>query len=113
MSPSKVYSKVAHVNHGKIVYLSGLYGEKASDGAGQIREIFGTLNQTLTKTGSDFDHLVKATYYVSDNEAGNKLNELRPEFYNPLRPPAASKAMVKAVGMPGKTIVVDMIAVTK
>ncbi|MDB6125679.1 MAG: Endoribonuclease [Pedosphaera sp.] len=113
MIPSKVYSKVAHVNHGKMIYLSGLYGKKSSDGAGQPREIFGTLGDVLKKTGSDFDHLVKATYYVSDNEASNKLNEFRPEFYNPERPPAASKAMVKGVGMMGKTITVDMIAVTK
>jgi len=110
---TKVYSRVARVNHGKIIYVSGLYGTKASDGAGQVREIFATLGNATKQTGSDFEHLVKATYYVTDNEASNALNDLRPEFYNPQRPPAASKAKVKGTGIAGKTVAMDIIAVAK
>lgn len=110
---SKVYRRVARVNHGRLVYVSGLYGEKASDGAGQIREIFSKLGTATKQSGSDFEHLVKATYYVTDNDASDKLNALRPEYYNPQRPPAASKAKVKGVGLAGKTVTIDMIAVTK
>lgn len=110
---TKVYSRVARVNHGNLIYVSGLYGLKSSDGVGQVREIFDSLGEVLKKTGSDFEHLVKATYYVTDNDASNKLNDLRPEFYNPQRPPAASKAKVKGVGIAGKTVTMDMIAVTK
>jgi len=29
--PSKVFSRVARVNHGKLIYVSGLYGMKAGD----------------------------------------------------------------------------------
>ena len=50
---------------------------------------------------------------MTDNDASNKLNELRPEFYNPQRPPTASKAKVKGVGAAGKTVTMDMVAVTK
>lgn len=110
---SKVYRRVARVNHGKLIYTGGLYGMKASDGAGQVREIFGRLGEVTKETGSDFEHLVKATYYVTDNDASNQLNALRPEFYNPQRPPAASKAKVKGSGIAGKTVTMDMIAVTK
>jgi enamine deaminase RidA (YjgF/YER057c/UK114 family) len=110
---SKVYSRIARVNHGRLIYVSGLYGMNSSDGGGQVRELFGSLGGILKKTGSDFEHLAKATYYVTDSEASNKLNELRPEFYNPQRPPAASKAKVKSVGVPGRTVTMDMIAVTK
>jgi enamine deaminase RidA (YjgF/YER057c/UK114 family) len=78
-----------------------------------VREIFGSLDGIVRKTASDFEHLVKATYYVSTEGASAKLNELRPEFYNPQRPPAASKAKVKHVGLPEKTVTLDMIAVTK
>src|SRR5204862_2081058 len=109
---TKVFSRVGRINHGKIIYTSGLYGAKSQDATGQIREIFSTLGDLLRKTGSDFQHLIKATYYVSDNDASNKLNDLRPEFYNPQRPPAASKAKVKGVGQTGKTVTMDMIAVT-
>lgn len=78
-----------------------------------MREIFQSLGNILKSIGSDFEHLVKATYYVSDDLAGSKLNDIRPEFFNPLRPPAASKAKVRGVGVPDKTVSLDMIAVTK
>ena len=78
-----------------------------------MREIYRALKGTLQRTGSDFDHLVKATYHVTDNEAGNKLNEIRPQYYKPERPPAASKANVRGVGMAEKTVMLDMIAVPK
>lgn len=113
VSTSKVYSRVAHVRRGQTIYISGLYGMKATDGAGQVREILDRMKVLAAEAGSDFDHLVKATYYVSDKEASGKLNDIRPEYYNPQRPPTASKAMVEGVGMPGKTITIDMIAVTK
>ncbi len=110
---SKVFKRVTRVNHGSQIYVSGLYGMKASDGAGQVREIFDSLGDVLKQTGSGFEHLAKATYYVTDNDASDQLNVLRPQFYNPQRPPAASKAKVTAVGAPGKTVTMDMIAVTK
>jgi len=112
-SSTKVFSRVAKVNRGKIIFISGLYGMNARDGEGEVREIFQSLDKILKSTGSDFEHLVKATYYVSDDVAGNKLNDIRPEFFNPLRPPAASKAKVRGVGVPDKTVTLDMIAVTK
>lgn len=110
---SKVYRRVARVNRGQLIYVSGLYGTGASDGAGQIREIFAQLGEATKQAGSDFEHLVKATYYVTDDDASARLNELRPQYYNPLRSPAASKAKVKGVGVAGKTVTLDMIAVTK
>jgi enamine deaminase RidA (YjgF/YER057c/UK114 family) len=110
---SKVYSRVAQVNRGRLIYVSGLYGKEGQSGADQIQSIFTLLGEVLQKAGSDFDHLAKATYYVSDDEASNKLNAIRPEFYHPERPPAASKAKVKGVGIQGRTVTLDMIAVTK
>ena len=110
---SKVFRRVARVNRGKLIFTSGLYSEISGDGRVQVREIFRSLNGILQQTGSDFEHLVKATYYVTDDDASNKLNEIRPQFYRPDRPPAASKAKVKAVGVPQTTVSLDMIAVTK
>jgi enamine deaminase RidA (YjgF/YER057c/UK114 family) len=110
---TKVFSRVARVNHGKIVFISGLYGMKAQNPGEEVHEIFQSLGEILPKTGSDFEHLVKATYYVSDDLTGEKLNEIRPQFYNPSRPPAASKARVRGVAEQGRTVSIDMIAVTK
>ncbi|MDB5264114.1 MAG: putative translation initiation inhibitor, yjgF family, partial [Adhaeribacter sp.] len=48
---------------------------------------------------------------VSGDQSSTHLNELRPKYYDPKRPPAASKALVKKVGMAGKSITLDMIGV--
>jgi enamine deaminase RidA (YjgF/YER057c/UK114 family) len=110
---TKVFSRVARVNHGKVIYFSELSGSKGKNGENQIKEIYQTLKQLAEKSGSDFEHLVKATYYVSDEDASNQLNALRTHYYNPLTPPAASKARIKTIGLPGRTVGMDMIAVTK
>lgn len=65
----------------------------------------------MKRTGSDVRHLVKATYYVSDDGASKPLNVIRQKYYDPKRPPAASKATVPAVGVPDRSIAIDMIAV--
>lgn len=108
---SPLYSRVAILAPGPRIYVSGLYGTGMKQAEGQIEDIFTSLGQLLQKTGSDFRHLAKATYYVSDDDASSKLNELRPRYYDPKRPPAASKAMVAGVGVDGKSIILDMIAV--
>lgn len=111
MQASPVFCRVTRINHGKKIFISGLYGDKATNAEDEVREIFGNLETILKQTDSDLKHLVKATYYVSTEEASKKLNELRPRYYDPKRPPSASKAMVKGVGMAGKSITLDMIAV--
>jgi enamine deaminase RidA (YjgF/YER057c/UK114 family) len=63
--------------------------------------------------GTDLDHLVKATYYVTDEETSSRLDVIRPKFYSPNRPPAASRAMVAGVGFPERSVTIDMIAVTR
>ncbi len=110
MTASPVFSRVARMAAGPTIYLSGLYGASSGNGEAETLEIFGEMEKLLEKTGSDFRHLVKATYYVATDEASAKLNELRPRFYDPKRPPSASKAPVVGTGLAGKTITLDMIA---
>jgi len=111
MTASPIYSKVTQINRGKRFYMSSLYGV-SDDPEKQTAEIFVSLKELLAAVGSDFAHLGKATYYVSDNEASASLNKIRPDFYDPNRPPAASKAMVKGVGKE-MSINIDMIGVVK
>ncbi len=111
MTASPVFSRLARVAPGPIIYVGGLYGGSEASGAGQVEAIFQELTETLDSTGSDLHHLAKATYYVSNDEASRALNDLRPKYYDPKRPPAASKAVVRAVGQPGETVTLDMIAV--
>lgn len=113
LKPSPVFSRVVRVNRGDIIYVSGLFGAAGTTGTGQVEAIFGELKDVLAKSRSDLGHMVKATYYVSDDDASKALNELRPRYYDPKTPPAASKAVVKDVGLEGRTITLDMIAVPK
>jgi enamine deaminase RidA (YjgF/YER057c/UK114 family) len=110
MKSSPVFSRVARIHGNDRIYVSGLEATSAGDGESQVRSLFVSLEGALTAAGSDLRHLAKATYYVSDADVSGQLNALRPAFYNPERPPAASKAMVADVGTAERTISVDMIA---
>jgi enamine deaminase RidA (YjgF/YER057c/UK114 family) len=108
---SPLFARVVRINRGDTIYLSGIYSEAAGDGEQQVTSIFEQLKSRLSNHGGDMQHLAKAIYYVSDGDASKKLNDLRPKYYDPKRPPAASKAMVPGVGMADRSIVVDMIGV--
>jgi enamine deaminase RidA (YjgF/YER057c/UK114 family) len=111
LKPSPIFSRVARVERGPLIFIGGLYGQPGSSGSAQTEAVFDSLKAIAAEAGSDFGHLVKATYYVSDDPASKALNDLRPRYYDPARPPAASKASVAGVGSPGCTLTLDMIAV--
>ena len=111
MKPSPAFSRVALVRTERQIYISGLSARDAGDGEAQARDVFDQLQAILAKTGSDMRHLAKATYYVSDDDASRGLDKMRPEFFVPQRPPAASKVTVHGVGQSDRTLTMDMIAV--
>ncbi|TWU31189.1 RidA family protein [Novipirellula artificiosorum] len=111
--PSHTFSKVALMRADKQIYLSGLYAHQPSRGEPQAVDLFDRLQLVLAKTGSDMRHLVKATYYVSDDDAARWIDRTRPRLFDPTRPPAASKVMIHGVGLPQRTMAVDMIAVAQ
>jgi len=111
MTASPVFCRVVRVNDPRTIFISGLFAKEGADGAGQVNDVFAQLQEILKASGSDLRHLAKATYYVSDNDASVKLNELRPKFYDPARPPAASKAQVLGVGLAERSLTIDMIAI--
>ncbi len=119
MTTPTIYCRVCRINHPGTIYVSGLYSEHdrakhpdtAANGDLEVESVFGQLKDVLTQANSDFEHLAKATYYVSSDAASSSLNKLRPGYYNPQRPPAASKAVVEAVGVPSLGLTMDMIAV--
>jgi enamine deaminase RidA (YjgF/YER057c/UK114 family) len=111
LKPSPVYTRIVRVNYGKLIYVSGLDAAKAGDAEAQITDVFATLGGILNKAGSDYRHLAKATYYVTDAATVKKMGELRPRYYDPKRPPAASLAMVQGTGRAERSVTLDMIAV--
>lgn len=112
MKASPVFSRVARINHSKSIYVSGLYpAEVSNETIPEVEQLFTSLQRILKTSNSDLRHLVKATYYVSADHTSKSLNELRPKYFDPARPPAASKAKVADVGQLGAGITLDMIAV--
>lgn len=111
---SPVYSRVALTHGGKLIYTSGVYaGAKAAhDPKVETRLALETLREVVKKAGGDFEHLAKATYYPSSDATSTALNQIRPDFYNPKRPPAASKAPVEHSGDPESHLTLDLIAIT-
>jgi enamine deaminase RidA (YjgF/YER057c/UK114 family) len=103
MKASPLFSRVARIQRGGTIFFSDLFGPPPT--------AFEQLRHLLGMTGSDLTHLAKATYYVSDDEVSRQHNEVRPKFYDPERPPAASKALVAGIGRAGSRYAMDMIAV--
>jgi enamine deaminase RidA (YjgF/YER057c/UK114 family) len=109
--PSPTFSRVALVRTNRQIYISGLASREPGSGEAQCRDVFAQLQPILAETGSDMLHLAKATYYVVDDEAGKGFDRVRPELFNPRRPPAASKVTIHGVGPTDRTLSMDMIAV--
>jgi enamine deaminase RidA (YjgF/YER057c/UK114 family) len=112
LTPSPRYSHAATVEPGSpLIFTSGLYGQGGPDARREWQEIFAELGATLFAAGGGFRHLVKATYYNADANGQRVLGEIRDVYYDPARPPAASAAVVKGVGLPGKTAMMEVIGV--
>ncbi|NNE92113.1 MAG: RidA family protein [Verrucomicrobiales bacterium] len=109
--PSPVFSRVARVHGDEIIYISGMTGPKVDTADAEIHSLFGELKRVSQAAGSDLRHFAKATYYVSKDGVSKSLNALRPEYYDPKRPPAASKVQVHSTGVPDRGMLIDMIAV--
>ncbi|MDF1814024.1 MAG: hypothetical protein P1V20_17605 [Verrucomicrobiales bacterium] len=110
MKPSPVFSRVAILHAPEIIYMSGIVGGNVESPQAEVVSLFEELKKRSEAVGSDLRHLAKATYLVSDKEVDKAVSEVRPDYYDPARPPAASKIFRNSVG-PGQNLLVDMIAV--
>jgi enamine deaminase RidA (YjgF/YER057c/UK114 family) len=106
MTASPVFCRATQVQRGPLVYFGGVAGDPAAEG-GEIRDLFRRLDRTARQAGCDLRHLAKATYFVSRAELVPQMGKIRPEFYDPKRPPAASLATVRGAG--GAGVRLDMI----
>lgn len=113
MTESPVFCRVVRANVPARIFFSSITSSRGGDGTAQTENVFDQLGEVLKKTSSDFEHLAKATYFVTDDATSKALGELRPRYYHPKRPPAASKAVVTGTGFEGRTLSLDMIAVPK
>ncbi len=108
---SPVYSKVAVAKGDDIVYIGALAGDAKVGAAAEVNTLYERMQRVAAAAGSDFRHLVKATYYYSEAGVSKELNTLRPTVYDPKRPPAASKVGLRDIGLPDRGMLIDMVAV--
>jgi len=111
LSVSPVYCRFTRIPGDAQVFISGCFGGEGTDDKTQAAAVFQQLQDRLAAAGSDLKHMAKATYYVSNDAVSTAMNDVRPTLYDPQHPPAASKAMVHGVGLPGRSFNLDMIAV--
>ncbi|MFK5924840.1 MAG: Rid family hydrolase, partial [Verrucomicrobiota bacterium] len=108
---SPVYSKAARIHADEVIYIGGIVGAVAAPAKAQVKSLYSGLELISKQAGSSLRHFVKATYYVSDSEVSAALNQLRPEYYDPERPPAASKVAIPALLEKKRGLLIDMVAV--
>lgn len=113
MKSSPVFSRIVRINQGPMIYVGGLYGSAGTSPDEQITSIFAQLHGILESAGGDLRHLAKATYLCTEPKTIKSLGALRPNYYDPQRPPAASLSMISHTGRADTTITLDMIAVPK
>ncbi len=114
MSTSPGFSLVAVANtsrHG-LIYFSGIVPPTNLSPESQIAWTFDRLQNVCVAAGSDFDHLVKATYYVKNSPMGGALRDIRLRYYRPGRSPAASLVTGNGGARPGTDCTLDMIGLS-
>lgn len=108
--PSPVFSRVGRIHSDEVVYIGGLTGTNGESGEQEVKTLYDGLKRISAASGTSLRHFAKATYYVSGTDSSQALNALRPHYYDPKRPPAASKVAVGGVAVEGRTILIDMVA---
>ena len=108
--PSPVFSRVGRIHGDEVIFIGGITGADGDTGISEVATLYDGLKRISAAADTDLRHFVKATYYVSDDDASAALNTLRPDYYDPKRPPAASKVAVPGVGQKDRGILIDMVA---
>lgn len=111
LKTSPVFSRIALLHSDRVTFMSGIVGTTNESPEAQVASLFDELKLRAEAVGSDLRHLVKATYLVSDRDVDQAVNALRPNYYDPQRPPAASKIFRSSIGVRDRHLLIDMIAV--
>lgn len=118
MPPTNGYSHVAVVSGGRTIYLSGqialdrdgkLVGE--GDMRAQAEQVFANLKAALEAAGTDFDHVVKLSFFVLDAGQMPTVREVRDRYINTANPPASTAVEIRNFVRPGLLIEIDAVAV--
>jgi enamine deaminase RidA (YjgF/YER057c/UK114 family) len=115
-----VYSHVAKVNRGSIVYFSGQVPCDASGkiiGAGdfeaQVEQVFANLKIAVEAAGGVMADIVKLNYFLAaevDQADVPKMRPIRDRYLNIAKPPASTFVVVSRLMRPGWLIEIEAVA---
>ncbi len=117
LSPPAGYSHVAEVSGGTLVFLSGQVatdreGKLVGPGdlAAQTRQVFENLRAGLAAAGTDFAHVVKLTYFLTDASQIAVVRGIRDEFVDRAHPPASTAVQIVRLVREDFLIEIDAVA---
>ena len=115
-----VYSHVAKVNSGSIVYISGQVPSDASgkmigegDFEAQVEQVFANLKIAVEAAGGTMADIVKLNYFLGPeaNPADvPKMRPIRDRYLNVEKPPASTFVTVSRLMRPGWLIEIEAVA---
>ena len=87
IDPAPTFARA--VKHGGVIYFSGhVDGQKHDTIAGQTKALCERYEQLLEQHGSDKDHLLFVTIYISDLSLKDEMNKVWDAWLNPGHAPA-------------------------
>ena len=115
---SRAYSPAVITEGGRIVWLAGqtaVVDLNGNDISGkfdeQARTLFALMNRTLERAGGSLANLVTMTVFITDPRLGDRLVELRREFFKEGRYPGSAMVTVSNLARPGCVIEIQGVAV--
>ncbi|WP_327129685.1 RidA family protein [Streptomyces sp. NBC_01727] len=81
------------------------------DAEAQVRQVYANLIAALKAAGSDLEHLVKLTVYLTDLNDLGAFRKVRDEYQEAASPPACSLVRVAGLVHPDFRVEVDALAV--
>ena len=115
---SRSFSPAVITEGGRIVWLAGqtaVVDLNGNDISGkfdeQARTLFALMNRTLERAGGSLANLVTMTVFITDPRLGDRLVELRREFFKEGRYPGSAMVTVSNLARPGCVIEIQGVAV--
>ena len=106
------------IRYGHLVYTSGQIGLDPAIGKiveggveAQARQVLVNVSTLLEAAGSDMDHVIKTTVFLTDMDDYGKVNEIYATFFKG-DPPARSAVAVKGLPL-GALVEIEAVAVVK
>ena len=113
-----VYSHVAKVNSGTIVYISGQVPSDASgkiigegDFETQVEQVFANLKIAVEAAGGTMADIVKLNYFLTDVTQITAVRTIRDEYVDTKRPPASTLVQVNGLFRPEVMVEIEAVAV--